>query len=387
MGFLRTLLGGEGRPGLAGPAIFIGGELIKGLVRTVNPKPGPTPQSNPNPFSKPDDVPREPPAAPPAEPTPQPVTYSPYGPDYRINEPKRQSGRKARNASKARRALRAFSVWYDNLPQPVRDGTEYVANNPMGMPGTTLPRSGRPAPSPSPGTGTRSAQRGFVAPELVPLIANPPAVPRAVPPARAPRLIPGADPLTQPQPAPARTAPAMPGGVEPTPTAPQTSVPEFYEPDVRTAIERVAAPQPVYPGPGPATATPGTTRSPGTVGPSTAKPGKTGTRTPVALPSLGKIVLPADALLTYAVGTLPRRSSAAGTISPGVGPATARTRQAFADPLPGMSPQRTRTNECECEKPKAKDRRPRPPRSQCFTGTYTETARGLIKRKRQQVPC
>jgi len=381
MGFLRTLLGGEGRPGLAGPLVFVGGEIIKGIVRTVNPKPGPTPATHPSPFSPkpaPTDVP------PVASPTAPGGPLSPYGPDYRIDEPKRQSGRKAKKMGKARRALRAFDAFYATLPVAVRDGIEYAANNPMGMPGTTVPR---PRPPPTPAPGTRAAQKGFVAPELVPLIANPPTPARVTPPTRAPRLIPGADPLTQPTPAPARTAPAMPG-IEPAPTAPQTSIPEFYEPDLRTALDRVVAPQPVYPGPGPATTKPSTPRVPGPTGPSTAKPGKTGTRTPVALPSLGKVVLSPDALLTYAIGTLPRRSTAAGTISPGVGPTTAPARPTAGTALATLTQtQRANQDNCDCEKPKKKDRRPRPPRSQCYTGTYTETARGLIKRKRTQVPC
>lgn len=39
---------------------------------------------------------------------------------------------------------------------------------------------------------------------------------------------------------------------------------------------------------------------------------------------------------------------------------------------------------CECAK---KPRKPRAPRATCYTGTYTETAKGLIKKRREQVQC
>jgi len=44
----------------------------------------------------------------------------------------------------------------------------------------------------------------------------------------------------------------------------------------------------------------------------------------------------------------------------------------------------TRTDECSCEKKKSK---PRKPRTVCYSGSYRETAKGLSKRRREQVPC
>ena len=54
-----------------------------------------------------------------------------------------------------------------------------------------------------------------------------------------------------------------------------------------------------------------------------------------------------------------------------------------------MQPLGINNDPCDCkkEKTKAKDTKPRPPRTQCYTGTYTETARGLIKKRRELVPC
>jgi len=45
----------------------------------------------------------------------------------------------------------------------------------------------------------------------------------------------------------------------------------------------------------------------------------------------------------------------------------------------------TKTKACSCAKPKK--RKPKQPREVCYGGTYTETATGLVKRKRRRVPC
>jgi len=45
-----------------------------------------------------------------------------------------------------------------------------------------------------------------------------------------------------------------------------------------------------------------------------------------------------------------------------------------------------RSNDCDCTS-KKKARKPRKPRSTCYRGTYIENARGLVKTRREQVPC
>jgi len=44
-----------------------------------------------------------------------------------------------------------------------------------------------------------------------------------------------------------------------------------------------------------------------------------------------------------------------------------------------------RTARCEC--PPKRKRRPKPPRSVCYSGTYSEKATGLRKSKRRRIPC
>jgi hypothetical protein len=62
------------------------------------------------------------------------------------------------------------------------------------------------------------------------------------------------------------------------------------------------------------------------------------------------------------------------------------TRQP-TQPLTQFQPAtRTKTDTCECDKPKKK-RQPRPPRSECWTGTYTQRGKGISYRRRAMVPC
>jgi len=44
----------------------------------------------------------------------------------------------------------------------------------------------------------------------------------------------------------------------------------------------------------------------------------------------------------------------------------------------------TDNDKCKCTKTKGK---PRKPRSTCYKGSYIETAQGLKKTRREQVPC
>lgn len=59
------------------------------------------------------------------------------------------------------------------------------------------------------------------------------------------------------------------------------------------------------------------------------------------------------------------------------------------DPLPLAQPLPQRTSRCDCTQTKTKDRKrkPRQPRAVCYVGTYRESAFGLSKTKREQVPC
>jgi len=59
------------------------------------------------------------------------------------------------------------------------------------------------------------------------------------------------------------------------------------------------------------------------------------------------------------------------------------------DPMPLAQPQPRKTDRCNCvqQKDKGKKRKPRAPRAVCWVGTYRESAFGLSKTKREQVPC
>jgi hypothetical protein len=53
---------------------------------------------------------------------------------------------------------------------------------------------------------------------------------------------------------------------------------------------------------------------------------------------------------------------------------------------PELLPQpSTRIKDCRCPKPKPK--RKKQPRTVCYRGSYRERAKGLIKRRRERIPC
>jgi len=54
-------------------------------------------------------------------------------------------------------------------------------------------------------------------------------------------------------------------------------------------------------------------------------------------------------------------------------------------PQPPLTLSQSRVRECECPEPKK--RKPREPRSVCYSGTFTETRRGTRKRRKRKVPC
>lgn len=57
------------------------------------------------------------------------------------------------------------------------------------------------------------------------------------------------------------------------------------------------------------------------------------------------------------------------------------------DPLPEGRRAPRDVDQCDCKEEKTKERKPRPPRVVCYQGTYTQRAKGIIYRRRRQVPC
>lgn len=56
-------------------------------------------------------------------------------------------------------------------------------------------------------------------------------------------------------------------------------------------------------------------------------------------------------------------------------------------PVPDLGPvPQEELDRCNCE-PKKKSKKPKKPRAVCYRGTYTERAKGLIKSRKEQVPC
>jgi hypothetical protein len=161
-----------------------------------------------------------------------------------------------------------------------------------------------------------------------------------------------------------------------------------YEFDRRYLNAWVASRQPGDSGSGPAITARSAAGSAGTATKPATGTVSTRSRAAVALSNLFKIELPLDAL---AKAIVPRsrnqgassRSLNLGRVTGATGTSPATSPAAF---LTGYAPAqaRSRTKQCECDKPK---RKPRKPRSVCYKGSYTESAFGLSKRKREQVPC
>jgi hypothetical protein len=323
-------------------------------------------------------------------PPPPPSSYpevSPYV-NKNIDEPKRLSGRKAKKASKPRRALRYFGVWYDSLPGPVRDGIEYAGNNPAGAPGiSTAPRVKLPQRS-----APRGKQRGYLDTGISQRTRVSPSDPyRPLPMSRPPprnTAPPSAKPPQAP-PQPMRSAP-LPKFYETAPTAPEVSTQtKTVSPGGQTNPGRTApgpATQPVHPGPGRAAPAPSPARMPAPAGPTAPRTGKTGSRSTVARAPVGSVGLFALPLLVDPFGKPKRGFATALKASPSpfpaTSPATKPSARTVAQVMTGS------TDPCNC--PHGKRKKPRgerKPRTECFTGTYTETARGISKKRSTQVPC
>lgn len=95
------------------------------------------------------------------------------------------------------------------------------------------------------------------------------------------------------------------------------------------------------------------------------------------------------ALLGTSFGNLWQQRRLAGMIrDPLTAPRTPavslpQTQTAGAQSFPPMY---TATQTCECQQP-GKKRGKKKRRTVCYTGTFTERATGLSKRKRRKVPC
>jgi len=272
----------------------------------------------------------------------------------------------------------------------------------------------------APPMGSRTAQRGYVdVTGKYSRVGQERAVgPGGAAPGRAAatvaaRSAPTRATILNPQPTPGEFDPkwgeelepaVSPGGLEPVQVPKREKFSDLYPVEVP---ERVKYGQPgSQPGTGSAkdqlragsrsgAAMPGTGRNTG----SGTRPGTsrapTSRRTPgIPRTTAGAPVVSLDALLSPVLRSLTRRTAPVrnaragiGATSPGTGtrPGTAPQTQPQPDPLMNYPGRRTSTDECEC--PKKKKSKPRTPRSQCWKGSYIETAKGLKKTRREQVPC
>jgi len=59
----------------------------------------------------------------------------------------------------------------------------------------------------------------------------------------------------------------------------------------------------------------------------------------------------------------------------------------MTQPQPWRQKPPGKTKTCECDDEPKKERKPRQPRAVCYRGTFKESAFGLSKVRREQVPC
>jgi len=349
-----------------------------------------------------------------------PDTWTYYQPAASINEPKRMSGRKAKkvprgyNERRIAAQLAAQGIWpYSMLSSELSTGTKVLQT--ISQAGLNLAMAGGTARNlpRTPPMGSRSSQRGFVGT----VTSGPAAAARSIgkqqaaararttmrPVARGiyPQAMPGEfDPKPGEELAPA-VAPG--GGDELSPV----KVPKRYKSDISPVEvpERrkygngglgTGAGEPVRARSGSAPAMPGTGGKPQPAGKSTA--GTAAGRGTKAVPrsAPGASLLPLDALLNAAARALTKRTPQGrnsfpglGATSPGTGtrPGTApqtRPQPDYMNNYPGAP---GRSGDCDCGTGKKKPSKPRKPRSECWKGSYTETAKGIKKTRREQVSC
>jgi len=345
----------------------------------------------------------------PQPPTVDQATASPY----ERNEPTRGRARKAKPKRKWYQSQFDDLVTWESVLQSTAES--YARAIQGGVAG-----GGRSTRYTAPPMGSRTAQRGYVD------VTGKYSKQRTVAPggmavgttrvtgaAASARARPPGATILNPQPTPGEFDPkwgeelepaVSPGGLEPVQVPKREKFSDLYPVEVP---ERVKYGQPgAQPGTGtakdnaragsrPGTAMPGTGRSTG----SGTRPGTgrtpTSRRTPgIPRTTAGAPVLSLDALLGPVLRSLTRRTAPVRNARPGIGatspgtgtrPGTAPQTQPQPDPLMNYPGRRTSTDECEC--PKKKKSKPRTPRSQCWKGSYVETAKGLKKTRREQVPC
>lgn len=185
-----------------------------------------------------------------------------------------------------------------------------------------------------------------------------------VPPVRVPRAEPELPaPIEVPYVRPAPVSVPMPGPVG------------FPEPVGAPEPAGRPAPQPSSPGSRPLPA-PGSRPSP----------------RPRATPAPRPSPSPFD-LLPYAPGRplgLPRGVDAAprGVPRAPANPAFPPSPVGLVQPLPDIGPVPLEAlDRCNCPKPRKRESKPKPPRTVCWQGTYTQRAKGISYARRRQVPC
>jgi hypothetical protein len=198
-----------------------------------------------------------------------------------------------------------------------------------------------------------------------------------------------AEPISAPAPAKPTTPTVV--APKPAPAAAATTEPYFNEQLLRSyGINPTLE---VHPGSRPATPVAEPARMPGVARAPAKTPRNAGRTAPVAVPRVGPFELSARALLPYALRELLPRSRYIGpgtraisAISAAPGGATQPIRGEAFGLSPFAVPQEALNRKCKCND-KKKKREPRRGRTECWKGSYVETARGLRKTRRERVPC
>jgi hypothetical protein len=164
---------------------------------------------------------------------------------------------------------------------------------------------------------------------------------------------------------------AAPAALPPAPATSTRGLPTTYRPGGRPSVESV----------------PGITIEPSQI--VIARP----QRWPATKPSLMQRAraLAPKALALYQLSSMlappGRKAQRVGKIVPLVGPPLtdySRAELPFAQYLGTPTATATKTKRCDCKRKKGK---PKKPRTICYSGSYTETRKGLNKRKRTRIPC
>lgn len=353
-------------------------------------------------------------------PVPKDPTYSSFI-DRGISKPKKVPKSKIKKKGKTPFWKFWAAYQFRNLDPMAQEAIKGVAIqgilDPYGRQGTRLAKGlsylpGAKMPTPM-RMGSRASQRGQLGTVTAPRSTQQRAPRRSnAPPVATRAQRPRSASVTMPAPRRSVLAPnvPLPGMLDPM-MGQDPLDPQIYEdyiqvleskrvgqPQPVTQAEPVAMPgtgdapaQQVHPGPRPAPATAGAPGSAGSAQKPASQPRNAGARARVALPNLGASVLPVDALLAYALGSLSRRSNNARQTSQFPSAATPGARPGYGYTLaqglnagtqPGLAYD---LDKCKCKK--KKQSAPRKPRTECWKGSYVETSSGTRKTRRERVPC